>query len=121
MFGLRYKTNNFQFHNLIYQFNQCSYVNVQIVKPAYIGHSQKYHKLVFKTNYRLMQVKGTCIADTVRNPEDRFSRDESHMGWYKTCVRVDPLVHTGRYIFCHHTGHVRIQRGNRGSGPTPTL
>ena len=31
------------------------------VKPVYNGHSQKDHKLVFKTNYPLMQVKS--IAD----------------------------------------------------------
>ena len=31
--------------------------NVHTVKPMQNGHSQKDRKLVFKTNYRLMQVK----------------------------------------------------------------
>ena len=31
--------------------------DILTVKPVLNGHSQKDHKLVFKTNYRLMQVK----------------------------------------------------------------
>ena len=34
------------------------------VKPVLSGHSKKDKKLVFKTNYSLMQVKGIAILST---------------------------------------------------------
>ena len=37
------------------------------VKPVYIDHSQKDQKLVFKTNYRLMQVKSIAECSAFCN------------------------------------------------------
>ena len=43
-------------NNIIIELVHCT------VKPVYNGHSQKDRKLVFKTNYRLMKVKGEHSA-----------------------------------------------------------
>ena len=39
------------------------------VKPVLNGHSQKDRKLVFKTNYRLMQVKSIAECSKVSVPQ----------------------------------------------------
>ena len=53
---------------------------VPIVKPVYNGHSQKDQKLVFKTNYRLMQAKS--IAECSKG---------EHSATLLTCIKL-PFV-----------------------------
>ena len=49
------------------QLRSCVMEIVYTVKPVLTGHSQKDRKMVFKTNYRLMQVKSIAECSNSLN------------------------------------------------------
>ena len=69
----------------------CKDMQRHTVKPVQKGHSQKDQKLVFKTNYRLMQVKSIAEHSAILSTVIKTIFVLSNFEWPFYCIEYWPF------------------------------